>query len=82
MARAVELATILGSSKVDQALGLAAAAGRFADDDLLSILEHIAASTPAGEIVRTDESHSVQSGTIAWQALGQQSMASRESTAD
>ncbi|MBB6350928.1 hypothetical protein FHU36_007500 [Nonomuraea muscovyensis] len=51
--------------------GLAAAAGRFADDDLLSILEHIAASQPAGEVVRADETHSVQSGTIGWQALGQ-----------
>ena len=72
MARAVELATVLGSDKVDQAPGLAATAGRFADDDLLSILEHIAASKPAGEVVRADEAHSVQSGTSAWQALGQQ----------
>ncbi|MFD6280984.1 PfkB family carbohydrate kinase [Streptomyces sp. NPDC060209] len=31
MARAVELATILGNDRVDQALGLAATAGRFAD---------------------------------------------------
>jgi hypothetical protein len=71
MARAVELTTVLGSGRVDQALGLAAAAGRFADDDLLSILEHLAASKPAGEVVRADEGHSVQSGTIGWQALGQ-----------
>ncbi|MEH0483549.1 IS21 family transposase [Streptomyces scabiei] len=71
MARAVELATVLGNDKVDQALGLAATAGRFADDDLLSILGHIADSKPAGEVVRADESHSVQNGTIGWQALGQ-----------
>ncbi|MGW7063604.1 hypothetical protein ACWGHM_34605 [Streptomyces sp. NPDC054904] len=71
MARAVELATILGNDRVDQALGLAATAGRFADDDLLSILGHIADSKPAGEVVRADEAHSVQNGTIAWQALGQ-----------
>ncbi|MDQ0784610.1 hypothetical protein QFZ64_000107 [Streptomyces sp. B3I8] len=70
MARAVELATVLGNDKVDQALGLAATAGRFADD-LLSILGHIADSKPAGEVVRADESHSVQNGTIGWQALGQ-----------
>ncbi|NUK01111.1 hypothetical protein [Streptomyces lunaelactis] len=48
MARAVELATVMGSDSVDLALGLAATAGRFADDDLLSILEHLAASRPAG----------------------------------
>jgi hypothetical protein len=71
MARAVELTTVLGSGRVDQALGLAAAAGRFADDDLLSILEHLAASKIAGEVVRADEAHSVQSGTIGWQALAQ-----------
>ncbi|WP_456302531.1 hypothetical protein [Streptomyces niveus] len=71
MARAVELATVLGNDKVDQALGLAATAGRFADEDLLSILGHIAGSRPAGEVVRADEAHSVQHGTIGWQALGQ-----------
>ncbi|MFD6420457.1 hypothetical protein [Streptomyces sp. NPDC060198] len=49
MARAVELATVLGNDRVDQTLGLAATVGRFADDDLLSILGHIADSKPAGE---------------------------------
>jgi hypothetical protein len=71
MARAVELAAVLGNDKVDQALGLAAAAGRFADDDLVSILDHLAANKPAGEVVRADEAHSAQRGTSAWQALGQ-----------
>ncbi|MFE9410578.1 hypothetical protein ACFYN0_17575 [Streptomyces sp. NPDC006704] len=71
MARAVELAPVLGDSRVDQVLGLAATAGRFADDDLPSILGHIADSKPAGEVVRADEAHSVQNGTIGWQALGQ-----------
>jgi hypothetical protein len=50
--------------------GLAATAGRIADDDLLSILEHLAANRPASEFVRTDETHSVQSDTIGQQALG------------
>ncbi|MHA6757044.1 IS21 family transposase [Streptacidiphilus sp. PAMC 29251] len=72
MARAVELATVMGSDNVDRALGLAATAGRFADDDLVSILEHLQGSTPLGEVVRADESHSAQSGTSGWQALGQQ----------
>lgn len=71
MARAVELAAVLGSDKVDQALGLAAAAGRFGDEDLPSILDHLAANKPAGDLVRADEAHSVQPGTGGWQALGQ-----------
>lgn len=71
MARAVELAAVLGSDEVGQALGLAAAAGRFGDEDLPSILDHLAANKPAGELVRADEVHSVQPGTSGWQALGQ-----------
>jgi hypothetical protein len=71
MARAVELATILGTGKVDEALGLAAAAGRFGDEDLPSILDHLAASRPPGDLVRVDETHSVQPGTGGWQAMGQ-----------
>ncbi|WP_406116379.1 IS21 family transposase [Streptomyces sp. NBC_01014] len=82
MARAVELATVLGNDKVDHALGLAATAGRFADDDLLSILGHIADSKPAGEVVRADEAHSVQNGTAGWQAFGQLQPVPRELTAD
>jgi hypothetical protein len=71
MARAVELAAVLGTDKVDEALGLAAAAGRFGDDDLPSILDHLAAHKPLGEVVRADEAHSVQPGTGGWQAMGQ-----------
>jgi hypothetical protein len=71
MARAVELATVLGADKVDEALGLAAAAGRFGDEDLLSILDHLAANKPVGDLVRVNETHSVQPGTGGWQALGQ-----------
>ncbi|MEU9919405.1 hypothetical protein [Streptomyces sp. NPDC051001] len=82
MARAVELATVLGYDRVDQALGLAATAGRFTDDDLLSILGHIADSIPAGEVVPADESHSVQNGTIGWQALSHPPHVSRELTVD
>ncbi|MFF5306684.1 hypothetical protein ACFY5F_45715 [Streptomyces sp. NPDC013161] len=81
VARAVELATVIGSDQVDQALGLAAG-GRFADDDLGSILEHLVASKPTEEVVRANEADSVQSGTIAWQALGQQSTVTRKLTED
>lgn len=75
-------ATFLGNDRVDQALGLAATAGRFADDDVLSILGHIADGKPAGEVVRAGEAHSVQSGTIGWQALGQPPHVPRELMAD
>jgi transposase len=70
MARAVELAAVLGTGQVDKALGLAAAAGRFADDDLPLILDHLAAHKPPADLVRADEAHSVQPGTGGWQALG------------
>ena len=43
MARAVELAAVVGAGQVDEALGLAAIAGRFADGDLASIIDHLAA---------------------------------------
>lgn len=71
MARAVELAALC-AGRVDQALGLAAIAGRFADNDLASILDHLA--TTAGttdEVVRADESHSAQPGTHGWEVFGQ-----------
>ena len=48
MARAVELAAVTGAAAVDQALGLAAIAGRFGDDDLPAILDHLSRSGPAG----------------------------------
>ena len=70
MARAVEFAAIVGAAKVDAALGLAAVAGRFADDDLGSILDHLAAGGDTGDVVLADETHSVQPGTAAWERLG------------
>jgi hypothetical protein len=69
MAEAVALAKLRGSGEVDRALGTAAIAGRFADDDLLSILDHQASQT-AGELTRASETHSLQPGTSAWAAFG------------
>ena len=43
MAAAVELAALVGIEPVDAALGTAAAAGRFAEGDLLAIVDHQAA---------------------------------------
>ncbi|GAA1024777.1 hypothetical protein Aple_104060 [Acrocarpospora pleiomorpha] len=70
MAHAVELAALLGPGLVDQALGMAAAAGRFADGDLASIADHLAAGRAAIEVVHADEAHSIQPGTSGWQQFG------------
>lgn len=65
MADAVALCSIYGTETVDQALGVAAIAGRFAERDLLSILTHTTRPPDA----RT-ESHSLQPGTAAWGQAG------------
>src|SRR5215469_6804992 len=70
MARAVEFAAILGADRVDQALGLAAAAGRFDEADLGSILDHLAVNGHPGDLVRADETHSAQPGTSSWRRFG------------
>ena len=70
MARAVELATVVGVERVDEALGLAAVAGRFAEHDLASILDHLATSGMPADVVTADEAHSVQPGTGSWGRLG------------
>ena len=54
MAQAVQLAALHGPEAVDRALGQAAAAGRFADGDLASILAHQASAAP-GEPSRAGE---------------------------
>lgn len=71
MARAVELAAVLGVGRVDEALGLAAIAGRFADDDLTSICDHLAGAGKVTDVVVADETHSAQPGTGSWRRLGQ-----------
>lgn len=70
MARAVELATVVGAERVDEALGLAAVAGRFAEHDLASILDHLAIAGMPADVVVADEAHSVQPGTASWGRLG------------
>jgi len=51
---------------------LAAIAGRFADGDLASIIDHLAAEREIGEVVIADEAHSAQPGTAGWARLGGQ----------
>ncbi len=77
MARAVELAAVTGPAAVDQALGLAAIAGRFGDGDVAAILDYLSTAGPAGDLVAADETHSAQPGTSRWAALGASTRASR-----
>lgn len=70
MTAALELAALVGTEPVDAALGVAAAAGRFAEGDLLAIVHHRANGASIAALVVADEDHSVQPGTSAWAAFG------------
>lgn len=67
MREALTLARLVGEQKVDRALGVAAAFGRFADTDLADLLDHA-----GGDVVTQtiDESHSLQQGLSGWEVLG------------
>jgi transposase len=69
MADAVALAKLHGTAAVDQALGTAALAGRFADGDLAAILTH-QQSGPTSTPTRASERHSLQQGTGGWAGFG------------
>jgi hypothetical protein len=69
MGEAVAFAKLHGHAAVDQALGTAALAGRFGDNDLASILAHQQAG-PTGAITRASEVHSLQPGTSGWAGFG------------
>jgi hypothetical protein len=68
MAEAVALAKLHGVAQVDQALGTAALAGRFADNDVIRILAHQREND--AEPTRASETHSLQPGTSAWSTFG------------
>ncbi len=70
MADAVDLAALFGSAPVDRALGMAALAGRFAESDLASIVEHLERRDPAESLAMADPVHSAQPGTGAWEGFG------------
>ena len=71
MDQAVQFAAIHGKDEVDGALAAAAEAGRFAEDDLASILRHRQrAMSDDGVVVALSEAHSLQTGTSRWQELG------------
>jgi hypothetical protein len=69
MAQAVALAKLYQAADVDRALGTAAVTGRFAEKDLMSILDYQAVHQQA-EPVRRGEGHSLQPGTSAWSTFG------------
>ena len=70
MHAAVELAALVGVKPVDAALGTAAAAGRFAEGDLLAIVQHQSEGSSAAALVIPDDDHSIQPGTSAWATFG------------
>ena len=70
MTAALELAALVGVEPVDAALGVAAAAGRFAEGDLLAIVHHRANGASIASLVVADEDHSVQPGTSSWAGFG------------
>jgi transposase len=69
MVDAVTLAKLHGTTVVDQALGVAALAGRFGEHDLTAILDH-QQTGPATDPARASETHSLQPGTSAWASFG------------
>jgi len=69
MAEAVALSKLYAASQVDRALGTAALTGRFAEKDLLSILDY-QVGHEALEPTRASETHSLQPGTSAWSRFG------------
>ncbi|MGH3661470.1 MAG: IS21 family transposase [Micromonosporaceae bacterium] len=69
MAEAVTIAKLHPAAEVDRALGIAAIAGRFADNDLIRILTHNLGRENA-EPSRASENHSLQPGTSAWSNFG------------
>lgn len=72
MAEAVSLAKLRGQEAADRALGTAAAAGRFNESDLRSILDHQAYQDSPITPSRASEDHSLQPGTRGWSGFGQQ----------
>jgi hypothetical protein len=68
--RATELAMLVGSDQVERALGLAAEAGRFADGDLESIVDHLRlmGDRRKGHLDVGDDT--LQPGTGAWELIG------------
>ncbi|WP_346036096.1 DDE-type integrase/transposase/recombinase [Brevibacterium picturae] len=67
MVEAVVLSRLHGREDVDQALGTAAAYGRFATGDVASLLAHRVSDQPGRS---AGENASLAQGTAGWQAIG------------
>ena len=67
MAEAVTLAKMTSTADVDEALGVAAVHGRFANKDLASILNAAGAHTSTHV---AGETKSLTQGTAGWAAIG------------
>ncbi|HZD66104.1 MAG TPA: IS21 family transposase [Acidimicrobiales bacterium] len=70
MTRAVELASLVGATPVDRALGLGALTSRFEEEDLASILDHLHRHQAVEDLVSVDEAYSAQEGTGPWGRFG------------
>jgi hypothetical protein len=73
LAEAVDLAKLHGEAQVEQALGVCADAGRFADGDLAAILAHQARAEVIEFPLRASErseAASLQRSTAAWEGFG------------
>jgi transposase len=68
--RATGLAMLVGSDQVDRALGLAAEAGRFADGDLESIVDHLRLMGDRSQVRLEAADDTLQPGTGAWELVG------------
>ena len=68
--RATELAMLVGSDQVERALGLAAEAGRFADGDLESIVDHLRLLGERSSERLEPDDDTLQPGTSAWELVG------------
>lgn len=66
MTAALELAALVGTDQVDAGLGIAATAGRFAEGDLATIVDHHLSGAAVADLVIADETHSAQPGTTSW----------------
>ena len=72
MRRATELAALVGAASVEEALALAAQAGRVAEGDLESILDHRRLmGDRRSERLVPDADDTLQPGTGGWEGLGQ-----------
>jgi transposase len=69
MAQAVSLSKLAGTEAVNWALGHAAVHDRFADGDLVAILDHRAGGQPATNR-SASEDHTLQGGTVRWDGFG------------